>query len=517
MHYSDDDAVRIENCLGPEGQPVILALAFEDGTVVSLTERMNRAPMTIRQLDDTVSTEGESFSLVLPADLFSDPDTGDELRVSIRLAHGEALPSWMAFDPDLGLLHGRPSSGDAGTLSLLAEARDHFGATASQAFALDVLPGKTSTPTLTPDATTLFVDATTPVTGNVLHNDTDPDGDALSLLNPGVQRGILGVINWQADGSYTYLLNDMLPQVRSLGAGQSATELFAYTATDGQAKAQGELAITVQGMNDAPVVEQALGDRLVIKKETGTWQLPANAFADPDQGDNLSYSAALASGASLPAWLVFDDASRSFVARPPANAKGELSVRVIATDDQGATASQVFNVTVGNPGDKPKGNQGLGNGEDPPPPGHSTSFNDGPGAGPGNPGASKGKKGTPATRNTAAQASEAPAPIELVDWAAWNTPREAAAAHNASTTRTTDIEHHWQQLLATLQQLDAERSANSPWSDSRLGAGHAVAGLTAGGKPVGLAGANAVGLAMGSGTHLTTFNGLKEGLASLAA
>ena len=88
---------------------------------------------------------------------------------------------------------------------------------------------------------------------------------ALSLLNPGVQRGILGVINWQADGSYTYLLNDMLPQVRSLGAGQSATELFAYTATDGQAKAQGELAITVQGMSRPSMVMLRASAMLMLR------------------------------------------------------------------------------------------------------------------------------------------------------------------------------------------------------------------------------------------------------------
>jgi Ca2+-binding RTX toxin-like protein len=44
LHYSDKGAVRINNYYGPEGNPAILALAFEDGTVVSLTEQMNRAP-----------------------------------------------------------------------------------------------------------------------------------------------------------------------------------------------------------------------------------------------------------------------------------------------------------------------------------------------------------------------------------------------------------------------------------------------------------------------------------------
>lgn len=39
---------------------------------------------------------------------------------------------------------------------------------------------------------------------------------------------------------------------------------------------------------------------------------------------------------------------------------------------------------------RPKGNEGVGNGEDPPPPGHDENQNDGPGTGPGNPGSQGG-------------------------------------------------------------------------------------------------------------------------------
>jgi Ca2+-binding RTX toxin-like protein len=40
-----------------------------------------------------------------------------------------------------------------------------------------------------------------------------------------------------------------------------------------------------------------------------------------------------------------------------------------------------------------KGNEGVGNGEDPPPPGHDTNWNDGSGTSPGNPGSKGGAKG----------------------------------------------------------------------------------------------------------------------------
>ena len=40
-----------------------------------------------------------------------------------------------------------------------------------------------------------------------------------------------------------------------------------------------------------------------------------------------------------------------------------------------------------------KGNEGVGNGEDPPPPGHDDNYNDGPGTSPGNPGSKNGSSG----------------------------------------------------------------------------------------------------------------------------
>ncbi|QHE75115.1 putative Ig domain-containing protein [Hydrogenophaga sp. PBL-H3] len=520
VHYSDADTVRIVDYRGMDGNPAILALVFDDGQVRSLTEETNRAPELTGSLPNATAMEDAVFQMVLPTDLFRDLDAADELRLTIRRSDGSPLPAWLSFNAERRILSGRPDSDDLGVMQLVVEARDHFGASVSTGFSLNVLSEPTGhenkAPVAVQDTATLRANTTEPATGNVLANDTDPDGETLSLLRPAVQRGILGVIGWQADGAYTYLLNDLLPEVRALAAGQTATDRFVYTVTDGQAQAQGNLLITVQGVNDAPTSQQPLGNRLVIKKETSTWSVPASAFTDPDQGDSLSYSAALAGGAALPAWMVFDAASRSFVAKPPASAKGELSVKVTATDLHGATASQVFQVRVGNPGDKPKGNEGLGNGEDPPPPGHDTDFNDGPGTGPGNPGTSEGRHAQPAVPVEALQTAMNPAPVELVDWAAWDTPQEPATASNAPTSGDVDIEHHWQQLLATLQQLDAQRSANDFWSDPNQSAGFGLTGLAAGDSQVGLSGASAVGLTAGSGTHLTSFSGLKEGLASLA-
>jgi hypothetical protein len=66
--------------------------------------------------------------------------------------------------------------------------------------------------------------------------------------------------------------------------------------------------------------------------------------------------------------------------------KGTLDITVTASDGHGAqsSASDTFRITFDKNG--LKGNEGVGNGEDPPPPGHDRNSNDGPGASPGDPG-----------------------------------------------------------------------------------------------------------------------------------
>ena len=63
-----------------------------------------------------------------------------------------------------------------------------------------------------------------------------------------------------------------------------------------------------------------------------SFTVPAGSFADIDAGDTLSYSATLADGGALPAWLSFDAATQTFSGTPGNADVGSLSVRVTATD-----------------------------------------------------------------------------------------------------------------------------------------------------------------------------------------
>ncbi len=130
-------------------------------------------------------------------------------------------------------------------------------------------------------------DDATPVTGNVLLNDTDVDvGDVLAVATPGTMNGTYGGLTLAADGSYAYALNQGALNVQSLAEGQQVTDSFAYTATDGLATSSATLAVTVTGTNDAPI---AFADAAAITEDTAitaTGNVLAND-ADIDQSTVL--------------------------------------------------------------------------------------------------------------------------------------------------------------------------------------------------------------------------------------
>lgn len=103
--------------------------------------------------------------------------------------------------------------------------------------------------------------------GNVLSNDTDPDsGDSKTVgavAFNGVQgavgqavNGAYGSLTLQANGQYTYRVNDGHAAVNQLKDGQTLTEVFTYTMKDGSgATATSTLTVTIDGVNDAPRVQ----------------------------------------------------------------------------------------------------------------------------------------------------------------------------------------------------------------------------------------------------------------------
>ncbi|KJJ97884.1 adhesin [Pseudomonas sp. 21] len=109
--------------------------------------------------------------------------------------------------------------------------------------------------------------------GNVLNNDTDVDtgdgkavnGIALGVINAGgtftqvstgpvATAGAYGTLTVNADGTYSYVVNDNLAAVQALKAGDSLVEVFTYRMNDtAGASSIAQLTITIEGRYDAPV------------------------------------------------------------------------------------------------------------------------------------------------------------------------------------------------------------------------------------------------------------------------
>jgi Ca2+-binding RTX toxin-like protein len=79
--------------------------------------------------------------------------------------------------------------------------------------------------------------------------------------------------------------------------------------------------------------------------ELYTYEVPADAFSDPDPGTVLAYSATLANGDPLPAWLTFNAATRTFSGTAPLEAAGDpIEIRITAADNvPGDPLSRVSN------------------------------------------------------------------------------------------------------------------------------------------------------------------------------
>lgn len=98
-------------------------------------------------------------------------------------------------------------------------------------------------------------------------------------------------------------------------------------------------------VNHAPVVATALLDQSATENTPFNYAVPATSFTDPDN-DSLSYTATLADGSALPAWLSFNATNLTFTGTPTSTASGNYNVLVKATDPAGASVSDSFALAV---------------------------------------------------------------------------------------------------------------------------------------------------------------------------
>jgi len=252
------------------------------------------------------------------------------------------------------------------------------------------ITGSNDAPLTTVDTAAVQEDLFISTTGNVLSNDTDVDqGTILNVVDAGIFQGNYGQLTLNADGSYTYNVDNASATVQSLGRTAQVSEHFDFAVTDGITSVASGLDVYLKGTNDVPILVAPLADQDFTFNKFFSWQMPSGSFADIDQGDTLDYSATLADSSPLPDWLTFDPITQTFSGMTPKTV-GYLDIKLTATDRVAATGStadslatsDIFRISISH------GNEGVGNGQDAVPTGLATNFNDGAGTSTGNPGAS---------------------------------------------------------------------------------------------------------------------------------
>jgi Ca2+-binding RTX toxin-like protein len=101
----------------------------------------NDSPEVWIPLDDQVVVMGAPFVLTIPGDALRDVDAADVLALSVGLADGAPLPSWMTFEAATRRLTGAPPIGEASALPLTVMATDSAGVSVVTGFTLSLTAG----------------------------------------------------------------------------------------------------------------------------------------------------------------------------------------------------------------------------------------------------------------------------------------------------------------------------------------------------------------------------------------
>ena len=107
-----------------------------------------------------------------------------------------------------------------------------------------------------------------------------------------------------------------------------------------------QVAAAVVVPNNPPTVANAIPDQSATAGTAFSYVFPANTFSDADTGDTLSYTATKTDATALPTWLAFAAGTRTFSGTPQAADAGTVAVKVTASDGNGGSVSDTFDITV---------------------------------------------------------------------------------------------------------------------------------------------------------------------------
>ncbi|MCE8546801.1 tandem-95 repeat protein [Ruegeria pomeroyi] len=298
----------------------------DTATVTVTVTGVNDAPVAV---DDTVSVaeDGSVSIAVLGND--SDPD-GDSLTVS---GASDPANGSVVVNADNTLSY-TPDANFNGTDTFTYTVSDGNGG-ADTATVTVTVTGVNDAPVAVDDTVSVAEDGSVSIA--VLGNDSDPDGDSLTVS--GASDPANGSVVVNADNTLSYTPD----------ANFNGTDTFTYTVSDGNGGADtATVTVTVTGVNDAPV---AVDDTVSVAEDGSVSIAVLGNDSDPD-GDSL-----VVSGASDPAnGSVVVNADNTLSYTPDANFNGTDTFTYTVSDGNGGSDTGTVTVTVTGVNDAPVGN-----------------------------------------------------------------------------------------------------------------------------------------------------------------
>ncbi|MHA7826217.1 MAG: tandem-95 repeat protein, partial [Roseovarius sp.] len=268
------------------------------------------------------SFEDLTFSILQSDLLANDLDAdGDALTVT-DVTSGEDVAVTLEDD---GTIRIAPSADFNGMTSFAYTVEDPDGLSSTATVDVEILPVNDA-PVTTPDS---FdggdAETVTIPTDDLLANDTDADGDTLSVSSVSSGPGYSAAL----DGAGNIVVSRDPEFEGTLDVG--------YTVSDGTTEVESSVAVALTPSNRAPELDAP--DEVSTEEDSDfSITLPSDVASDPD-GDDVTLDVTRAGGLELPDWLTFDAQSRTLSGRPPENFNGTLELELSASDGELTTTA----------------------------------------------------------------------------------------------------------------------------------------------------------------------------------
>ncbi|ELB1500410.1 tandem-95 repeat protein, partial [Vibrio alginolyticus] len=300
----------------------ILTFTATDPSGESVSQMVNFTVAPVADIVADKATVVEDTPTIINV-LGNDTFEGDDKVVSLDTNNGPANGT-VSVNPD-GSVTYTPNDNYHGTDSFTYIVTSG-GVSESTTVNVDVTPVNDA-PVAKDD--TAVTDEDTPVTIDVLPNDTDIDGDKLSIDSASVpsEQGTVEIV----DGKLVFT-----PAENFNGDAE-----ITYTVTDGSLTDQATVNVTVNAVNDTPVVESNIADQTLAEDFT-PYSIDLNtAFSDVDNADGeLTFS--VSGNSNIQVAIVNGIATFT----PTADWNGSEILTFTATDPSGESVSQTVNFTV---------------------------------------------------------------------------------------------------------------------------------------------------------------------------